>query len=77
MKERRKRKRRKAIYSRGELNRMVDSALHPLFETSPVFMAVDEVAHLLIEQDLRESIVKFIRYSLPALVQKILEDIDE
>ncbi len=77
MKTDRKRKRRKTIYSKGELNKLADSVLHPLFEHSPIFMVVDEIAHVLIEQDLRESIVKFIRYSLPGLVQKLVESEEE
>ena len=77
MKKDRKRKRRKTIYSKGELNKLADSVLHPLFEHSPIFMVVDEIAHVLIEQDLRESVVKFIRYSLPTLVQKLVESEEE
>jgi len=77
MKKNKKRRRRKAIFSRGELHKIVDSGLHPLFEQSPIFIAVDEAAHALIEQDLRESILKFIRYSLPTLIRKLIEDIEE
>jgi hypothetical protein len=77
MEKDRKPRRRKAIYSKGELNKMVDSAIHPLFEYSPIFVAVDEAAHALIEQNLRESVLKFIRYSLPPLIRKLIESIDE
>ena len=77
MKKNKKRRRRKTIYSKGELHKLVDSGLHPLFEQSPIFIAVDEAAHALIEQDLRESILKFIRYSLPTLIRKLIEDIEE
>lgn len=77
MKQDKKPRRRKTIYSKGELNRLVDSALHPLFEHSPIFLAVDEAAHALIEQNLRESALKFVRYSLPTLIQKLVESLDE
>ncbi len=77
MKKNKKRRRRKTIYSKGELHKIVDSGLHPLFERSPIFIAVDEAAHALIEQDLRESVLKFIRYSLPTIIRKLIESIDE
>jgi hypothetical protein len=77
LKKERRRRRRKTAYTKGELNKLVDSALHPLFEDSPIFIAVDEAAHALIEQDLRESVLKFIRYSLPTLIQKLVESIEE
>jgi hypothetical protein len=77
MRKDKKPRRRKTIYSKGELNKLVDSALHPLFEHNPIFLAVDEAAHALIEQDLRESVLKFIRYSLPPLIRKLIESIDE
>ena len=77
MKKNKKRRRRKTIYSKGELHKIVDSGLHPLFEHSPIFIVVDEAAHALIEQDLRESVLKFIRYSLPTVIRKLIESIDE
>lgn len=77
LKNDRRRRSRKTVYTKGELNKMVDSALHPLFEHSPIFVAVDEAAHALIEQDLRESLLKFLRYSLPVLVRKLIENVDE
>ena len=66
-----KRNRRKP-YTKGELNALVDSFLHPLFREHPVFMVIDEIAHALIEQNPRESAVKFVRYSLPGIIKKYL-----
>lgn len=65
------------IYSRGDFNRMIDSALHPLFNHSPLFVALDEAAHVLVEPDLRESVLKFIRYSVPPLIRKLIESVEE
>ena len=68
-----KQKRRKAIYSKGEVNRLVDDLVHPLIKENEILVVVDEIAHGIIEGDIEESIVKFTRYRLPWLVRKLLE----
>jgi hypothetical protein len=68
------RSRRKKLYTKGELNRMIDTALHPLARKSLIFMLIDELAHIVVEQDFRESAVKFVRYTLPQIVEKLLEE---
>jgi hypothetical protein len=55
---------------------MIDSALHPLIRQSPLFMLIDEIAHIMVEQNPRESVVKFVRYTLPLIIKKLLEEID-
>jgi len=63
-------------YSRGELNKMIDSALHPLIRLSPVFLLIDQVAHMMVEQNPQESVVKFVRYTLPQIIKKLLKEVE-
>lgn len=65
-------RRKKGSYSKGELNRMVDAIIHPLFAHNPEMIIVDVFLHGLIERNPSETAVKFIRYSLPSILQKAL-----
>jgi len=67
----RKRRRTKRLYSRGELNKLIDSLCHPLFKTDGGFVLVDGLLHGLVEQNPPSSIGKFIKYNLPALIQQL------
>jgi hypothetical protein len=67
------RKKNKTEYSKGELNRVIDSVLHPLFGRSSAFIILDTAAHGLVEQNSPETIKKFIRYSLPNIIEEILK----
>ena len=53
---------------KGEINRLIDSIVHPLFRKSKVFVLVDGIAHGIIEQNPKESTKKFIRYNLKHLI---------
>jgi len=64
-------KKRLSHYSKGELNRLIDSLLHPLFDRSPALMITDNILHGLVEQNPPETAIKFIRYSLPKIIQEI------
>jgi hypothetical protein len=55
-------------YTTGELNKTIDSLLHPLVDLNPAFLVLDGVMHGIIEQDPPESVLKFIHHSLPKLV---------
>jgi hypothetical protein len=66
-------KKKKRHYSKGEINRLIDSLLHPLFARSSVFIAVDTVVHGLVEQNPPETIKKFVRYNLPKIIEEILK----
>ena len=75
MKKGQKRKaRRKTLYTRGEQNKIVDALVHPLIEKHWVFRLVDELGHAAIEQDPKESITKFARYSLPQIIRWLLSE---
>ena len=66
-----KRKKKRNYYTKGELNRLIDSLLHPLFDLSSAFIAADTILHGLVEQNPPETAVKFIRYSLPKIIEEI------
>lgn len=64
-------KRKKGGYSKGEVNKLIDSLLHPLFGRNLAFVLADSFLHGLVEQNPPETVVKFIRYNLPKIVQEI------
>jgi hypothetical protein len=58
-------------FRRGDVNRLIDSMLHPFMRGKrkvPV-MVLDALAHAMVEQNPRESMVKFIRYTAPKLLE--------
>jgi hypothetical protein len=67
------RKKNKKQYSKGELNRLVDSVFHPLCDRSSAFMVADTVLHGLIEQNPKLTVRKFARYTLPKIIAEILK----
>lgn len=67
------RRKNKKQYSRGELNRLVDSVFHPLCNRSSVFIVADTVLHGLIEQNPKLTVRKFARYNLPKIIEEILK----
>ncbi len=75
MKKKQKRKtRRRALFTRGEQNKIVDPLVHPLIKKHWVFRLVDELGYAAVEQDPKETIVKFVRYSLPQIIRELLSD---
>lgn len=48
-------------YTQGELNRLVDSLLHPLAKGNSNVMLLDGVIHAMIEQNPSESTLKFVK----------------
>ena len=73
-KKRKRRKKPTSIYTRGELNAITDDLLHPLIKKHKELRILDEMAHIVIEGDLRESLIKFIRFTLPQIVRELLSD---
>ena len=66
-----KKYKRKSLYSKGELNRLIDNLCHPLFEVDEVFIVLDGFLHALVEQNPSLSIRKFIRHNLPKLIEQV------
>jgi hypothetical protein len=65
------RKPKRQAYSKGELNQMIDSILHPLAtgEDAAAILLLDCLLHSAVEQDPGQSMQKFIRYSLPKIMK--------
>lgn len=60
--------RKRSIYSKGEVNRLIDCLLHPLFDVNPAFRLVDTILHGFAERKPPETAVKFLRYNLSRIV---------
>jgi hypothetical protein len=66
------RTKKKAVFTNGDINRVIDGFLHPLAQGErkvPVLL-LDAALHALVEQDPPKSLVKFVRYSLPKLIEE-------
>jgi len=63
-------------YSKGELNRIVDSLLHPFFGSKAAPIIIDLVLHALVEKAPEETAAKFIRYSLPKIISLLKREKD-
>jgi hypothetical protein len=64
------RKRRGTKLTKGELNRLIDAILHRRFSENVGFILLDGVLHAVVERDPEESIRKFVRYNVPALIRE-------
>jgi hypothetical protein len=57
----------KKLYTKAELNNIIDALVHPWIDTYPQLLAVDGLLHGLVEQNPAESIQRFLHYNLPQL----------
>jgi hypothetical protein len=64
---------RKALYTKGQLNKIVDGMVHPLARGDDRLMALvlDSVLHAIIEQDVKTSARKFMKYNAPLLIGEL------
>jgi len=65
---------RESIYSKGEVNRIIDSLFHPLFDFFPALTIADTIFHGLIEQSPPETALKFLRYNLPRIIEELTKN---
>jgi len=63
------------IYSKGQVNFLIDDLLHPLERDYSGAILLDELLHAINEHDLKVSMSKFARYSLPRIIRKVVEDL--
>ena len=61
---------RSVVYTKGELNQVIDSLIHPLAKKDPRFILLDGIFHAIIEENPTESIMKFLRYNAPILFKE-------
>lgn len=66
-----RKKRAHKTYTKGELNKLIDSLCHPLFETNEGFILVDGLLHGLVEQNPQLTIRKFMKRNLRKLIEQI------
>ena len=60
----------RSLYTEGEVNKLIDSFLHPIARQDPYFWVLDSVLHGLVEQDPRVTVEKFVRYNLPKILDQ-------
>jgi hypothetical protein len=63
----------KKTYTHGELNKLIDSAIHPFCKNDKRFILLDAFLHAMVERDPPESFRKFVRYNLPELLKQLSE----
>jgi len=68
-----KKKKATKPYTKGELNKFIDSLCHPFFKTNKGFILVDGLLHAMVEQSPPKTVKKFIKYNLPKMVEQISE----
>jgi hypothetical protein len=64
------RKKSVRAYAKGELNKIIDSPCHPLFQTNEGFILADGILHAMVEQNPPATIQKFIKYNLPKILEQ-------
>lgn len=67
------RRKRKKMYSQGELNKLVDAICHPLAANDKRFYVVDGLLHFLIERAPLLTVRKYLRYYLPEILKEFSE----
>lgn len=67
----RRNKRRAYQYTKGQLNRAIDSLYPPLSKGNSTVVVLDVILHGLVKQKASETVVKFIRYSLVQMIAEI------
>lgn len=68
----RKRKHNK-LYSKGQLNRIIDDLIHPFYGENEALRLLDGLLHGFVERDAAVSLEKFIKYNVPTLVKKLVK----
>lgn len=68
-----RRRKRKATYTRGELNKLIDAVFHPICETDKRFLLLDTFCHALVERNPPETVRKFFKYNMSDIVKELSE----
>lgn len=69
--KRKRKKKTRTPYTKGELNRLIDSLCHPLSKRDKGFILVDGLLHAMVEQNPPVTVQKFMKYSLPRLLEEL------
>jgi len=71
MKSRSKRARMDTAYTKGEMNKLIDSLCHPLSKANPPMLILDGLLHGLVERNPPLSVRKFLRHNIPMLIEEV------
>jgi len=71
MKGRSKRARTGMVYSRGEINRLIDGVCHPLSKANPAMLMLDCFLHGIVEMNPPLSVKKFLKHNVPRLIEEV------
>ena len=66
-------RKKKSPYTKGELNKLIDSLVHPFCQRDTKFFLLDGVLHAIVEGDPPSSVRKFVKYNLPEIVKQLGE----
>jgi len=61
-------------FTDGELNKLIDSIMHPIARDNPWFLALDTVLHGMVEEDPSTTTRKFLRYNAPKIIRQVLRN---
>ena len=64
-------RKRRGGYTIGEVNRLIDSLLHPLAKEDGRILIIDGFLHALVENNPPLSARKFLAYSLPTVLSEL------
>ncbi len=56
--------------TKGQVNKILDVIFHRHFRRNPDLILLDGLAHAIVENDLKQSLRKFAKYSVPALLKE-------
>lgn len=62
----------RTLYSTGEGNAIIDTTLHPFSEKYPFILLLHGLLHGIVERDATETVLKFLKYSSPRLLEQAL-----
>ena len=65
-----RRKRRGIKVTKGDLNKLIDDVFHRHFSENVGFVIVDGLLHAVVERNPEESVRKFVRYNVSALIRE-------
>jgi len=66
----------KLPYTKSDINKVIDSLLHPLMKDHSWLVFVDGLLHALNEQDPKQSLEKFIKYNIKPLIEELNRQVE-
>jgi len=65
----------------GEVNKIIDSVLHPLARKYPYLWLLDSLLHAMVEtssgEDPRKIVIKFLRYNFPKIANTLVKELEK